>query len=570
MNMKKQGRFRHALELVVLYLAACLFYAWFVHRFTIPVHLGVDEELYISMARSFHYEGRFAMNGEVLDYSCCLYSMLLSAAYFFYDPSTILFHLRLIGVICMLSSVFPAYLLADRLLDSRKAVLIVVLATVLTPSMTDTAYCMQETLAYPIALWIFYLILREGEQKDQGVRYSVLIGILCVAAYFVKTYLIVLPAAYVLFELMGMPVPGRLDRKVCRRGKVLNCLVSCGIFAVGVLLGREAVLRINGGIPGVNHYATQFSSLFPLNGQTFLSIQSCLLFYGICLLFYWGILPVVAVLRGRRQEEDSIRQFIRFLFVTGILLVLEIVVTIVVTEEGKPYLPHKFLYRYFQILEIPLLCLFMRLLERRTVSLYRRDLWITWGVCGYLALYFYFRGPSMRTAIIDAPLFLLLENASRYGNRFAGSLFCLLAGILVTLVYLRLLRPEGAESVRRRMPVLLVLFLLGFLGLDVFQLPYYCNKVADGSAIEADAVTIARMLNDRGITTVYYLVGDTDRYEQAVYAYQKAQTLVRTRQELAGTDRSGNIVITAAGTTPPSDAADLALPLQTLRVYEMR
>ena len=64
-----------------------------------------------------------------------------------------------------------------------------VLATVLTPSMADTAYCMQETLAYPIALWIFYLILRESEQQDHAMRYSVLIGILCVAAYFVKTYL---------------------------------------------------------------------------------------------------------------------------------------------------------------------------------------------------------------------------------------------------------------------------------------------------------------------------------------------------------------------------------------------
>ena len=487
-----------------------------------------------------------------------------------YDPSTILFHFRLIGVICMLSAVFPAYLLAERLLNSRKAVLIVVLAAVLTPSMADAAYCMQETLAYPIALWIFYLILRESEQKDCTVRYSVLIGILCVAAYFVKTYLIVLPAAYVLFELIGAYVPGRPDRKVCRRESVLGCLVCGGIFTAGVLAGRETVLWINGGVPGVNHYATQFSSLFPLNGQTFFSILSCLLFYGICLLFYWGILPVLTVLRESRKEEDGVRQFIRFLFVTGILLVLEIVVTIVVTEEGKPYLPHKFLYRYFQILEIPLLCLFMRLLVRRTVSLYRRDLWITWGVCGYLALYFYFRGPSMRTAIIDAPLFLLLENASRYGNRFAGSVACLLVGIMITLVYLRLLQPEGAESVRRRGPVLLILFLLGFLGLDVFQLPYYSNTVADGSAIEADAVTIARMLNDRGITTVYYLVGDTDRYEQAVYACQKAQTLVRTRQERAGADLSGNIVITAAGTTPPSDACDLALPLQTLRVYEMR
>ena len=369
---------------------------------------------------------------------------------------------------------------------------------------------------------------------------------------------------------MGVYVPGRLDRKDERRGTILCCLVCGGIFAFGVLLGREAVLWINGGVPGVNHYSTQFSSLFPLNGQTFLSILSCLLFYGICLLFYWGILPVLTVLRESRKEEDGVWHFIRFLFVTGILLILEIVVTVVVTEEGKPYLPHKFLYRYFQILEIPLLCLSLRLLERRKVSFVRRDLWITWCVCGYLALYFYFRGPSMRTAIIDAPLFLLLGNASRYGTRFAGSLACVLVGILVTLVYLHFSRPEGAESVWRRGPVLLILFLLGFLGLDVFQLPYYSNTVADGSAIEADAVTIARWLNDRGITTVYYLVGDTDRYEQAVYACQKAETIVLTKQNLQSTDLSGKIVITAAGTAARSDFQDMDLPLEVLRVYQVR
>lgn len=563
MNHQAKSRLRHVLDLVGVYLAACLFYAWFVRRFTIPVHLGVDEELYISMARSFHYEGAFQMNGETLNYSCCLYSMLLSLAYFFYNPATLLYHFRLIGVVCMLSAVFPAYLLAERLLNSRKMIWLVVLAAVLTPSMADTAYCMQETLAYPIALWFFYLILRDCEEHDKTAGYSLAIGAVSVAAYFVKTYLLVLPAAYLLFQLMRC-------RRSGRRKSFVRCLICGVVFLAGVLAGHTAVLQINDGVQGSNHYASQFSNLFEIGIRVIPSVLSCLIFYVVCLLFYFWVLPVLAVFRGRRQEDDRTRAFTGFLFMTGILLVVEIVVTIVVTEESGPLLPHKFLYRYFQILEIPLLSLFLRQLEKRHAVLYRRDLLAVWGVCGYLALYFYFRGPSMHTAVIDAPLFLLLENATRYGSRFAGSAACVLVGILISLVYFRSLRPERKESVIQRIPALLFVYLCAFLCLNMIQLPYYCNVVADGSAIEKDAVAAAGLLNDRGISTVYYLVGDTDRYEQAVYAYQKAKTIAVTEDELTGMDHSGNIVITAAKTAVPYNFQSIDLSLQTLRVYQVR
>lgn len=46
--------------MIGVYLLAVMGYTLWVSNFTIPVHIKVDEELYISMARSFHYEGVFS------------------------------------------------------------------------------------------------------------------------------------------------------------------------------------------------------------------------------------------------------------------------------------------------------------------------------------------------------------------------------------------------------------------------------------------------------------------------------------------------------------------------------
>lgn len=88
----KMGRRENSLKLFGIYFFAVIVYGSLVSFFSIPVHLGVDEELYISMARSFHYEGVFAKGGEVLDYTCVLYSMLLSVAYFFTAPNISCLH----------------------------------------------------------------------------------------------------------------------------------------------------------------------------------------------------------------------------------------------------------------------------------------------------------------------------------------------------------------------------------------------------------------------------------------------------------------------------------------------
>ena len=80
-------------KILILYIFSVIGYLFFVHSFTIPVHIDVDEELYIAMAKSFHYTKTFQHSGSTLNYSCILYSMVLSLAYYFYSPENIMFAL---------------------------------------------------------------------------------------------------------------------------------------------------------------------------------------------------------------------------------------------------------------------------------------------------------------------------------------------------------------------------------------------------------------------------------------------------------------------------------------------
>ena len=141
----------------IIYAGAIVLYLFAAARMSVPVHLEVDEELYLAMAKSFHETGSFQKGYEYINYSCVLYSMLISLAYFFYEPETILLLLRAINIVVMCSAVFPIYMLSKKVLTERKAVFVTAFS-MLIPDMIDSCYLMQEVLLYPVLMWCFYFI----------------------------------------------------------------------------------------------------------------------------------------------------------------------------------------------------------------------------------------------------------------------------------------------------------------------------------------------------------------------------------------------------------------------------
>ena len=76
-----------------IYLISVLIYGIFVSFITSTVHIGCDEELYLELAKSFHYSGSFRFDGAPATYNSVLYSVLLTFTYFFlFSGTDIIYH----------------------------------------------------------------------------------------------------------------------------------------------------------------------------------------------------------------------------------------------------------------------------------------------------------------------------------------------------------------------------------------------------------------------------------------------------------------------------------------------
>lgn len=141
--MKEESKKFH-IGIGLIFLCSMCIYGTWVTCFTAPVHVKVDEELYLGLARTFHYQGFFGMGKQTYSYSCVLYSMLISIAYF-----------------------------------------------------------MQEVLCYPLFMWTVYFLY--SAKKMQSILRYVIAAVFSVLCLYTKTNMFFIPIivnVYVLLELI--------------------------------------------------------------------------------------------------------------------------------------------------------------------------------------------------------------------------------------------------------------------------------------------------------------------------------------------------------------------------------
>ena len=183
--------------LIVIFIIGITIYGTVAKLMTNPMFLTHDEELYVNMARSFFFDHNFSRGYELLNYSCVVYSILISFAYFLYSPENINFIMRMIGVVSMVSSIFPIYLLSKQILGNKKRAVVISTLALIIPEMIASAYLIQENLSYPIFLWTAYLVyLKFTSENKKSFILDIAILFLFVLNFFTKSYTIVFPAAY--------------------------------------------------------------------------------------------------------------------------------------------------------------------------------------------------------------------------------------------------------------------------------------------------------------------------------------------------------------------------------------
>ena len=502
-------------KIALLYLSSIIIYGIIASLFTSTVHIDVDEELYVALAKSFHYNGRFEYGNQLLDYSCVLYSMLISLAYYFYSPATILFSMRMIGVIVMCSSIFPTYFLAKNLLeDDKKAFKLSAFLSIM-PYMFDSAYLMQEVLSYPLFMWTLYFLYKTYEETNRRKNiFLILAPIFSVLCVFTKTYMFFIPITLNLC-IMYYVVKGKRIKEY-----ITSTAIYDGIYLILFAGMYFLVFAINGFEQGSNHYSSQISRLFPIGLNTIIFGGIGCGIYFTFLIINTGFLPISTVFDKWHHDKQK-SWFINFIVISIIFLILEIVFMIVLTEEGTGTLPHKFLFRYFQIFVPPILILFIKYKEESKLICSLKYVLVMEASLGIALGYFIIMQGKTRQAIVDGHLFLFLENIARYIVPYADAIAMILLMSILIVVYLWCRKKNtNMQTILRATAVGMMLFWI----VEVVQLPYYNNTIAGGRQIQNDSIKIAEYLNKENYEYVYYVYKDEEEqnsYMRNFYGYIK-------------------------------------------------
>lgn len=322
-----------------------------------------DELRYLDLARSLATDGTLTIRGEDATFQKILYPLLLFPAMMFHDTVS---QVRAIGVLSSLyvcTAVFPACLMARRVFGGRLLPNVTVqLLVLLMPDMCYSMTFMSESLFFPLALWLAYLMWRTLCSSTR--RYPLLClgcGLACYAAYLCKE----VAAAYAIaFCAVLIILAIRKSRPKT------DCIMGIACFLVGFLAPfviMKATLfegmgnSYNQTDPGIllSPYTWAFAIYALVTDFTYLVVG----FGFFCLAF-----PLLGW-KGFDSDQKRLLAFSLLAIGVGLLTVLY---TISIREDVGHVALRQHL-RYVIPLFIPLMILFMHQVHQQDFATWKKN-----------------------------------------------------------------------------------------------------------------------------------------------------------------------------------------------------
>ena len=155
-----------ALPLLLTYLVLSIVYGWQASRHGTP-WIFTDELEFAQLARSVAETGELARRGQPLTGQFSLYPYLTAPAWFFEDTKSGYEAAKLLAVLAMTLTLFPAYALA-RLVVSRPAALLAAAGATMIPALAYASMLVEEPFAYPWATLCLYLQRAGTSRRPAG------------------------------------------------------------------------------------------------------------------------------------------------------------------------------------------------------------------------------------------------------------------------------------------------------------------------------------------------------------------------------------------------------------------
>jgi hypothetical protein len=152
------ARLQSATPLLIVYFGLAALYAWQASRHPVPT-IFYDELEITELARSIADTGEPARRGVPYPGTASLLAYFLAPAWWLSSASAAYATAKVLLVLCMTATIFPAYALA-RLVVSRWWALAAAAGATAVPALAYSSILVEEPLAYPLSTLALWLIAR--------------------------------------------------------------------------------------------------------------------------------------------------------------------------------------------------------------------------------------------------------------------------------------------------------------------------------------------------------------------------------------------------------------------------
>ena len=284
------ARFLAAVPLLVLYFTLAALYAWQASRRPVPT-IFTDEVELTQLSRAIAHTGEPARRGVPYDSLATLVAYLLAPVWWLGSAAQSYATAKLVLVLTMTATVFPAYGLA-RMVVPKWYALAAAAAAVAVPALAYAPFLVEEPLAYPVATLALWLIARCLERPTWGRAAAA--AVLCVVGALTRTQLAILVVVLVL-GLLWIGWQSELIRRWRSTWSGWDW-VGAVTLAVGIVLALAAAM---------GHASTAWRNTMLLYKDRF--VEHATWAFG-ALAIGVGVLPVVAgisaLARPKAEEPD--------------------------------------------------------------------------------------------------------------------------------------------------------------------------------------------------------------------------------------------------------------------------
>lgn len=202
--------------------------------FVVSPTIFADEYFYSKMAQSYFNFREFSIHGDFFQTYPPLYSVLISAAYYFKNMVNVYATIKIINAVVSSLIIFPAFFMAKEILTEKKAFLAAILISVLPANMIFSNYILSENLFYFLFLLSVFLIYKSF--KEDNMLWDAFAGI-CVGLTILTKYLgvILLVPIGILFFYNLINKKNVVPRLILLA--IAGLIVSAWLFRNGYLFG---------------------------------------------------------------------------------------------------------------------------------------------------------------------------------------------------------------------------------------------------------------------------------------------------------------------------------------------